>query len=131
MENSITAIQTNSAPAPVGPYNQAILAKGWLFCSGQIGLDPSTGEMVGQENIEEEARQVLRNLMSVLNAAGAKSTNVVRTTIYLTDLSNFTKVNKVYSEFFQEGISPSRACVEVKALPKGGKVEIDCIACID
>tara|TARA_Y100001968_G_scaffold332810_1_gene392433 strand:- start:3754 stop:4149 length:396 start_codon:yes stop_codon:yes gene_type:complete len=128
MSNSVSAIQTNSAPAPVGPYNQAILVNGWLYCSGQIALDPSSGEMVGQECIEEETRQVLKNLVAVIHAAGADSKNVVRTTIYLTNLNDFSKVNKIYSEIFNEGISPARACVEVSALPKGGKVEIDCVA---
>ncbi|WP_269622578.1 RidA family protein [Prochlorococcus marinus] len=125
------AIQTNSAPAPVGPYNQAVLVNGWLYCSGQIALDPSTGEMLGNGNIEEETNQVLNNLFAVLKASGAKSSNVVRTTIYLTNLKDFNKVNKIYSNYFEEGVSPARACVEVSALPKGALVEIDCVAWID
>ena len=128
MTSSISAIKTNTAPAPVGPYNQAILANGWLYCSGQIALDPSSGEMIGGKNIKEETRQVLKNLQAVLKAAGAKCTNVVKTTIYLTDLKDFAKVNEVYEDTFKEGISPARACVEVAGLPKGGKVEIDCVA---
>tara|TARA_Y100001968_G_scaffold326819_1_gene370625 strand:+ start:398 stop:793 length:396 start_codon:yes stop_codon:yes gene_type:complete len=130
MSTSISAIKTNAAPKPVGPYNQAILVDGWLYCSGQIALDPFTGEMVGQEDIEEETRQVLKNLMAVLDAGGAKSSNVVKTTIYLTNLSTFSKVNKIYEQSFNEGISPARACIEVAGLPKGGKVEIDCVAWI-
>ncbi len=122
------AINTTSAPAPVGPYNQAVLAGEWLYCSGQIALDPSTGLLVGQGNVEAETRQVLQNLISVLEAAGAKPTQVVRTTIYLTNLNDFALVNNLYSETFKEGISPARACVEVAGLPKGGRVEIDCIA---
>ena len=129
MESStLEPIKTKSAPNPVGPYNQAVLAENWLFCSGQIALDPSTGEMVGNGNIEEETRQVLKNLISVVQAAGGQNSNVVRTTIYLTDLSDFTKVNEIYAETFGNTISPARACVEVSSLPKGGKIEIDCIA---
>ena len=129
MSNSIIkAVNTSSAPSPVGPYNQSILANGWLYCSGQIALDPSTGEMVGNGNIEKETHQVLKNLLAVINEAGAKSSNVVRTTIYLTDLKDFAKVNQIYAEIFKGSISPARACVEVSGLPKGGKVEIDCIA---
>ncbi len=124
------AIETSLAPSPVGPYNQAILANGWLFCSGQIALDPKNGELIGGGDIEQETRQVLKNLFEVLKEAGAKNSDVVRTTIYLTDLKDFTKVNKIYAEAFDSEISPARACVEVSALPKGGKIEIDCIALI-
>tara|TARA_Y100001968_G_C18928548_1_gene513124 strand:- start:180 stop:575 length:396 start_codon:yes stop_codon:yes gene_type:complete len=130
MKNSITAVNTKSAPEPVGPYNQAILANGCLYCSGQIALDPSNGEMIGEGNIEKETRQVLKNLMAVLHAAGATSSNVVKTTIYLTNLNDFNKVNEIYQEVFNESISPARACIEVAGLPKGAKVEIDCIALV-
>ena len=121
-------IETQFAPKPVGPYNQAILVENWLYCSGQIALDPSTGVMVGNGNIEAETIQVLKNLMAVVEAAGGKSSNVIRTTIYLTDLNDFAKVNAIYAEIFSETVSPARACVEVSSLPKGGKIEIDCIA---
>ena len=130
MSTTFKSIETNSAPSPVGPYNQAILANGWLFCSGQIALDPSSGELVGNGNIEEETRQVLKNLLHVLNEAGANFSNVVKTTIFLTDLNDFNKVNQIYAEAFNGGLSPARACIEVAGLPKGGKVEIDCIACL-
>ena len=126
--SAIEPIETNSAPKPVGPYNQAVLVENWLYCSGQIALDPSTGGMIGNGNIEEETRQVLKNLMAVVEAAGGKNSNVVRTTIYLTDLNDFAKVNAIYAEIFSETVSPARACVEVSSLPKGGKIEIDCIA---
>ena len=126
--SAIKPIETKFAPKPVGPYNQAILVENCLYCSGQIALDPSTGVMVGKGNIEEEARQVLKNLMAVVEAAGGKSSNVIRTTIYLTDLNDFAKVNTIYAEIFSETVSPARACVEVSSLPKGGKIEIDCIA---
>ena len=129
MERSeLETIETTFAPKPVGPYNQAILVENWLYCSGQIALDPVTGVMKGNGNIVEETRQVLKNLMAVIAAAGGKSSNVVRTTIYLTDLNDFAKVNAIYAETFCEKASPARACVEVSNLPKGGKIEIDCIA---
>ena len=126
--SAIEPIETNSAPKPVGPYNQAVLVENWLYCSGQIALDPSTGVMIGNGNIEEETRQVLKNLMAVVEAAGGKNSNVVRTTIYLTDLNDFAKVNAIYAETFGGSTSPARACVEVSNLPKGGKIEVDCIA---
>ena len=126
--SAIEPIETNSAPKPVGPYNQAVLVENWLYCSGQIALDPSTGVMIGNGNIEEETRQVLKNLMAVVEAAGGESSNVIRTTIYLTDLNDFAKVNEIYAETFGGSASPARACVEVSNLPKGGKIEVDCVA---
>ena len=122
------AITTTDAPAPVGPYNQAVQAGGWLYCSGQIPLDPATGEMVGGGDVEAETRQVLRNLNAVLSAAGTEGAKVVRTTVYLVDLADFQTVNTIYAEMFGSGVSPARACVQVAALPKGSKVEIDCVA---
>jgi reactive intermediate/imine deaminase len=122
------AVTTPDAPAPVGPYNQAVQAGGWLYCSGQIPLDPATGEMVGDGDVEAETRQVLRNLQAVLSAAGTEAARVVRTTVYLVDLADFQAVNAIYAEMFGSGVSPARACVQVAALPKGSKVEIDCIA---
>ncbi len=126
--SAIDPIETKFAPKPVGPYNQAVVVENWLYCSGQIALDPSTGEMIGDGNIEEETKQVLKNLIAVVEAAGGTSSNVIRTTIYLTDLNDFTKVNAIYAETFREQVSPARACVEVSNLPKGGKIEIDCVA---
>ncbi len=122
------AVTTPDAPAPVGPYNQAVQAGGWLYCSGQIPLDPATGKMVGGGDVEAETRQVLRNLKAVLSAAGTEAAKVVRTTVYLVDLADFQAVNAIYAELFGSGVSPARACVQVAALPKGSKVEIDCIA---
>ena len=122
------AVTTPDAPAPVGPYNQAVQAGGWLYCSGQIPLDPATGEMVGAGDVEAETRQVLRNLQAVLTAAGTEASRVVRTTVYLVDLADFQAVNAIYAEMFGAGVSPARACIQVAALPKGSKVEIDCIA---
>ena len=126
--SALESIETKSAPKPVGPYNQAVLVDNWLYCSGQIALDPETGEMAGNGDIEEETRQVLKNLIAVVEAAGGESSNVIRTTIYLTDLNDFAKVNQIYAETFNNKVCPARACVEVSNLPKGGKIEIDCIA---
>jgi len=131
INTTIKAIETEYAPSPVGPYNQAVLAENWLYCSGQIAIDPSTGKMIGNGNIEEEARQVLKNLIAVVEAAGGENSNVIRTTIYLTDLNDFEKVNQIYAETFDNKTSPARACVEVSNLPKGGKIEIDCIAWLE
>ena len=125
---SLEAVVTAAAPAPVGPYNQAVKAAGLLFCSGQIALDPATGAMVGAGDVEAETRQVLANLQAVLAAAGCSPQQVVRTTVFLADLADFAKVNALYAEIFGAGVSPARACVQVAALPKGGRVEIDCIA---
>ena len=122
------AITTAAAPAPVGPYNQAVLAGDWLYCSGQIPLDPSSGEMVGNGDVAAETQQVLKNLMAVLNEAGASPADVVRTTVFLADLEDFQTVNGLYADVFGEGVSPARACVQVAALPKGARVEIDCVA---
>ena len=122
------AVVTAAAPAPVGPYNQAVKAGGLLFCSGQIALDPATGSMVGDGDVELETRQVLANLQAVLAAAGCTPQQVVRTTVFLADLADFAAVNAIYGEVFGEGVSPARACVEVAGLPKAARVEIDCIA---
>jgi len=122
------AVITASAPAPVGPYNQAVKAGGVLYCSGQIALDPTTGLMVGAGDVEAETRQVLSNLQAVLEAGGSSPGQVLRTTVFLADLGDFARVNAIYAELFSDGVSPARACVEVAALPKGARVEIDCIA---
>jgi reactive intermediate/imine deaminase len=127
---AIEAISTSAAPEPVGPYNQAVKAGGMLYCSGQIALDPASGAMVGDGDVEAETHQVLSNLKAVLAAAGCTPQHVVRTTVFLADLGDFSKVNALYAEVFGDGVSPARACVEVAALPKGARVEIDCIAVI-
>tara|TARA_Y100001968_G_C19450730_1_gene768390 strand:+ start:5844 stop:6236 length:393 start_codon:yes stop_codon:yes gene_type:complete len=124
-------IKTSNAPEPVGPYNQAVKAGKFIFCSGQIAINPDTNNVECLGNIEEETMQVLKNLKAVLNSGGAKTEDVIKTTIYLTDLNNFQIVNKIYSTFFGGQNSPARACVEVSSLPKGVMVEIDCIAFID
>ena len=124
----IEAVITSAAPAPVGPYNQAVKAGGVLYCSGQIALDPASGAMVGGGDVEAETRQVLANLKAVLAEAGCTPQQVVRTTVFLVDLADFAKVNALYAEVFGAGVSPARACVQVAALPKAARVEIDCIA---
>ena len=124
----LEAVVTAAAPAPVGPYSQAVKAGGVLYCSGQIALDPQTGAMVGAGDVEAETRQVLSNLKAVLEAGGSSPGQVLRTTVFLADLGDFALVNGIYAEVFGQGISPARACVEVAALPKGARVEIDCIA---
>jgi len=125
---TIEAVTTSAAPAPVGPYNQAVKAGGVLYCSGQIALDPATGAMVGGGDVEAETRQVLTNLQAVLAAAGVGPDRVVRTTVFLADLADFALVNALYGEVFGAGTSPARACVQVAALPKGARVEIDAVA---
>lgn len=112
----------------MGPYNQAVQAGGWLYCSGQIALDPQTGQMVGVGDVAAETRQVLSNLQAVLQAAGAGPAQVVRTTVYLVDLADFATVNGLYGAVFDTAVAPARACVQVAALPKGARVEIDAVA---
>lgn len=128
MTSDPVAVNTAGAPAPVGPYNQAVKAGGWLYCSGQIALDPQTGALVGAGDVTAETRQVLSNLQAVLQAAGAGPAQVVRTTVYLVDLADFATVNTLYNDMFGVGVSPARACVQVAALPKGARVEIDAVA---
>jgi len=119
-------VKSAGAPAPIGPYSQAIASGDWLHCSGQIALDPESGELVAG-GIVAEARQVLRNLEAVLEEAELGFADVVKTTIYLTDLADFAKVNETYAEFVKPPF-PARATVGVAALPRGAKVEIDAIA---
>ena len=118
-------VATDKAPAAFGPYSQAVRSGNMVFVSGQIPVDPATGSM--PDDIRDQARQAFTNLKSILDAAGTGTDRVVRTTVYLTDLSNFDLVNKVYAEFFTDPY-PSRSCVEVSKLPKGAKLEIDAIA---
>ena len=103
----------------------------FIYCSGQIAIDPALNEITCLGDIEKETIQVLKNLAAVLKAGGAKIEDVIKTTIYLTDLSNFRIVNKIYSDFFNVENPPARACVEVSSLPKGVLVEIDCVAFLD
>jgi 2-iminobutanoate/2-iminopropanoate deaminase len=119
-------IQTSAAPAPIGPYSQAILAAGFLFCSGQIPIDPATGDLVPGD-VASQTRQVMRNISAVLEAASAGFDRVVKTTIFLIDMNDFAGVNAVYGEYFTES-PPARSTVAVGALPKGARVEIEVVA---
>ena len=126
MEKQI--IKTDKAPAPVGPYNQAIAASGkMLFCSGQIAIDPSTGTILDGD-VQTQTKQVMANLAAVLEAAGADWSNVVKTGVFLKDMNDFAAVNEIYATYFDEATAPARACVEVARLPKDVLVEIECIA---
>ena len=129
--SSKRVIKTSKAPDPVGPYNQAIKAGKFIYCSGQIAIDPVSNEINCLGNIEKETTQVLKNLFAVLNAGGAKAEDVIKTTIYLTDLKNFKTVNDIYSDFFNVENPPARACIEVSSLPKGVLIEIECVAFLD
>ncbi len=124
-KKSLKGIQTDRAPQAIGPYSQAVRAGDWLFCSGQIALDPRTGELSGR-TAAEQARQVLENLKGVIEAAGAKLSQVAKTTIYLIDLSEFTAVNEVYAGYFKDA-PPARATVGAASLPKGARVEIEAV----
>ena len=119
-------IQTSAAPAAIGPYSQAIRAGGFIFYSGQIPLNPESGNIV-EGGIVEQTRQVMENMRAMLHASGREFSDIVKTTIYLTDLADFATVNEIYGESFTE-VPPARACVQVAALPKGSAVEIDWIA---
>lgn len=119
-------VSTKGAPAAIGPYSQAVVAGGLVFCSGQIALDPATGAMV-EGDVTAQARVALRNLRAVLEAAGSGMHKVVRATVYLTNMADFAKVNEVYAEAFGEA-RPARAAVEVSGLPRGALVEVDAIA---
>jgi len=119
-------IHTTNAPAAVGPYSQAMDCGDFVFCSGQIPLVPETGLMV-EGGIEEQARQMFANIKAVLNAAGLDFGNVIKTTVFMTDLGQFATLNGIYAEYFPEN-PPARSCVEVSALPKGALVECEVIA---
>ena len=124
-------IQTGQAPNPVGPYNQAIAAKGeMVFASGQIAIDPSTNTLAYEGDVQKQTALVMSNLAAVLAAAGATFADVVKTTIFLADMNDFAAVNEVYAQSFDEATAPARATVEVARLPKDVLVEIDCIAVI-
>ena len=121
-------IATNNAPAAIGPYCQAMTHNGFVFTSGQIPLDPVSGNVVGV-NIEEQSHQVCKNLSAVLSAAGSDLTKVLKTTCFLADMGDFAAFNSVYSQYFTG--KPARSCVAVKELPKGVLVEVECVAVVD
>ncbi len=119
-------VLTTEAPAPIGPYNQAIRAGDFLFCSGQIPIDPATGELVTGD-IAAQTHRVMQNVRAVLAAGDATFANVVKTTIYLVDMNDFAAVNAAYGEYFT-GVAPARSTVAVAALPKGSRVEVEVLA---
>jgi 2-iminobutanoate/2-iminopropanoate deaminase len=124
-------IETNRAPAAIGPYCQAVSVGEWVYCSGQLALDPDDAQMVGGGDIEAETRQVLSNLDAVLEKAGASRGDVVKATVYLADMEEFSKMNQVYAVFFEGLVPPARATVQAAALPKGARVEIDFVAKVE
>lgn len=120
------ALHTDKAPAAIGPYSQAIEVNGMVFASGQIPLDPATGNVV-ESGIKEQTHQALTNAKAIMEAAGLSLANVVKTTVFMADMADFAAMNEVYSTFFTEPY-PARSAVAVKALPKGVLVEVECIA---
>jgi 2-iminobutanoate/2-iminopropanoate deaminase len=122
-------IHTDDAPQAIGPYSQAIKDDGVVFCSGQVPMDPATGELI-EGNVGEQTRRAMENLGAVLAAAGTSFANVVKVTAYLIDMNDFGEFNDVYAEFFTDS-PPARATVGVAGLPKGARVEVECIARVD
>ncbi len=129
----IKAIKTDKAPAAIGPYSQAVVANGFVFCSGQVGINPETGTLA--DGIENQTHQVLKNLQSVLEEAGSSLEHIIKTTIFLTNVDDFSKVNEVYTKYFTH-YKPARATVGVSSLPKSSQsttplIEIDATAVIN
>lgn len=122
-------VSTEAAPGAIGPYSQAVISGNMMFCSGQIPIDPATGEFAAG-GVAEQTRQVITNLAAVLEAGGASLSSVVKTTVFLADMNDFAAMNEVYSEFFSEN-KPARATVQAARLPRDAKVEIECIAALD
>jgi 2-iminobutanoate/2-iminopropanoate deaminase len=123
-------VQTDNAPAAIGPYSQAIRLRNLVFTAGQVGLDPATGELV-EGGVGAQAARAIQNLAGVLEAAGTSLASVVKTTVFLTTMSDFAELNEVYAGFFSEGDPPARSTVAVAGLPRGAMVEIECIAMVD
>lgn len=121
-----TVIATENAPAAVGPYSQAIQVGDLIFTAGQLGLDPATGDLAG-EDVATQTRQALKNIRAILEEAGAGMNQIVKTSIFVEDMADFQTVNAIYAEFF-ENVPPARSTVEVAALPLGGRVEIEAVA---
>lgn len=122
-------IETNLAPAAIGPYSQAIVANGFVFASGQLPIDPATGEFA-QGGVQEQTRQSLMNASQILQAAGTDLAHVVKTIVFLSDMANFAAMNEIYSQFFSQPF-PARSAVAVKDLPKGALVEIEVVAVVE
>ena len=119
-------IQTTKAPAAIGPYSQAVEANGFVFASGQLGINPATGEFV-EGDVQAQTRQALTNARAIMNEAGLDLNNVIKTTVFLSDMANFAAMNEIYAEFFSEPY-PARSAVAMKTLPKNALVEVECIA---
>lgn len=120
-------INTNKAPAPIGPYNQAVISGNMLYTSGQIAINPKTGELV-LDDISSETKQVMENIKAVLSSAGMTFENVIKSSIFVTDMNDFSKINEVYGSYFDDKIAPARETIEVSNLPKFVNVEISIIA---
>jgi 2-iminobutanoate/2-iminopropanoate deaminase len=124
-------IRTEKAPAPVGPYSQAIAASGQIiFIAGQVALDPIKGVLVGEGDVTQQTKQAMANIEAILTEAGATFQDVAKTTVFLADMNDFAAMNAVYATYFHEDSAPARACVEVSRLPKDALVEIECIVVV-
>jgi 2-iminobutanoate/2-iminopropanoate deaminase len=123
-------VNTTNAPAALGPYSQAIVLNGMVYTAGQVGIDPAAGKLV-EGGIEEQTHQVLKNLTAVLEAAGTSLANVVKTTVFISDMANFAAMNGVYSQYFSADPPPARSTVQVAGLPVAAMVEIECVAAIN
>jgi len=118
-------LHTDNAPKAIGPYSQAVKAQGFLYTSGQLGINPLTGALA--DGVEAQAHQAMKNLGAILKEAGLDYSNIIKTTVFVTNLKDFAAVNAIYESYF-EGSFPARSCVQVAALPLGGQVEIECVA---
>jgi len=127
MKNQI--INTSNAPKPIGAYNQAVIRNGFIFISGQVPIDPSTGNLI-DGSFKERVRRVMKNLKSILEESEANFSNVTKFSVFLTDISNYTEVNEVFNEFIKDSDAPARVLIEVSSLPAGADIEIDCIAAV-
>ncbi len=126
MEENMKTINTNNAPAAIGPYSQAVQSNGFLFCSGQLGINPATGKLTSDDT-ESQTSQIMNNIKALLNAANLDLKNVVKTTIFLASMNDFKTVNDIYASHFGTH-KPARSTVQVSQLPLGAKIEIECIA---
>lgn len=124
-----TIIETKNAPAPVGPYNQAIIANGMLYASGQIAIDPASGQLIS-ESIEAETHRVMKNISAILTEAGLSFENVIKCSVFVSDMHLYGRINAVYAEYFNEASAPARELVEVANLPKFVNIEISIIAVV-
>ena len=127
--NNKTVVSTPQAPSAIGPYSQAIRAGNLVFVSGQIPIDPATGQLIGDTSIQAQTRRVLQNALAIVAAAGGSAENIVRTTVFLKDMGEFADMNSVYAEFFPSA-PPARSTVQAARLPRDVSIEIDCIAVI-